>query len=195
MVRGESRTDAILDAALELMAQTGYDRLTMDAVASQAGASKATIYRRWPGKSALVIAALSRGGVAATAEVDTGGLRTDLIQAVAQMRDGLASQDGAVILGLLNAMRGNAELAEHVRRHVLSEKQAVIGRLVGRAVKRKELAAHADHELASEIASSLVFTRILVTGQPLDDDEIVRIVDTALMPVLTRESSRGGAQS
>jgi AcrR family transcriptional regulator len=195
VVRGESRTDAILDAALELMAQTGYDRLTMDAVASQAGASKATIYRRWPGKSALVIAALSRGGVAATAEVDTGGLRTDLIQAVAQMRDGLASQDGAVILGLLNAMRGNAELAEHVRRHVLSEKQAVIGRLVGRAVKRKELAAHADHELASEIASSLVFTRILVTGQPLDDDEIVRIVDTALMPVLTRESSRGGAQS
>lgn len=195
MVRGESRTDAILDAALELMAQTGYDRLTMDAVASQAGASKATIYRRWPGKSALVIAALSRGGVAATAEVDTGDLRTDLIQAVAQMRDGLASQDGAVILGLLNAMRGNAELAEHVRRHVLSEKQAVIGRLVGRAVKRKELAAHADHELVSEIASSLVFTRILVTGQPLDDDEIVRIVDTALMPVLTRESSRGGAQS
>ncbi len=59
MVRGEARTDAILDSALELMAATGYDRLTMDAVASRAGASKATIYRRWPGKSELVTAALA----------------------------------------------------------------------------------------------------------------------------------------
>jgi AcrR family transcriptional regulator len=191
VVRGEARTDAILDSAFELMAATGYDRLTIDAVASRAGASKATIYRRWPGKSEVVIAALARRGAASTAEVDTGNLRGDLIQTVTQMRDGLASQDGAVILGLLTAMRENVELAEHVRSHVLSEKRAVIGRLVERAVRRKELPAHADHELASEIASALVFTRILVTGQPLGDDEIVRIVDAALMPVLTRDSRKG----
>jgi AcrR family transcriptional regulator len=195
VVRGDSRTDAILDSALELMADIGYDRLTMDAVASRAGASKATIYRRWSGKSELVIAALARRGVAATADLDTGELRSDLIEAVGQMRDGLASQDGAVILGLLNAMRGNTELAEHVRNQVLSEKRAVIGRLVRRAAKRKELPAHADHELASEIASALVFTRLLVTGQPLGDDEIVHIVDAALMPVLCRDSLEGGRGS
>jgi AcrR family transcriptional regulator len=192
VARGEGRTDAILDAAVELMAVTGYDRLTIDAVASRAGASKATIYRRWPGKPQLVIAALARRGAVAAQEVDTGDLRGDLIQTVAQMRDGLASQDGAVILGLLNAMRENAELAEHVRAQVLNEKRAVIGRLVERAVDRKELPAHADHELASEIASALVFTRILVTGQPLGDDEIVRIVDAALMPVLTHRVREKG---
>jgi AcrR family transcriptional regulator len=186
VVRGEGRTDAILNSAVELMAVTGYDRLTIDAVASRAGASKATIYRRWPGKPELVIAALARRGAVATEEVDTGDLRADLIQTVGHMRDSLASQDGAVILGLLNAMRGNAVLAEHVRAQVLSEKRAVIGRLVERAVKRKELPARADHELASEIASALVFTRILVTGQPLGDDDIAHIVDAALMPVLTR---------
>lgn len=191
MVRGEARADAILDSAIELMAITGYDRLTIDAVAARSRASKATIYRRWPGKSELVIAALARHGAASAAEVDTGELRGDLIQAVTQMRDGLASQDGAVILGLLNAIRGNAELAEHVRSHVLSEKRAVIGRLVERSVTRKELPAHANHELASEIAAALVFTRVLVTGQPLGDDEIVRIVDAALMPVLTRDSKGG----
>jgi AcrR family transcriptional regulator len=123
VARGDARTDAILDATLELMASTGYDRLTIDAVASRAGASKATIYRRWPGKSELVMAALSRHSAAAIAEVDTGSLRSDLIQTVSQMRDSLASQDGVLILGVLNAMRGNAELAELVRSHVLGAKR------------------------------------------------------------------------
>jgi AcrR family transcriptional regulator len=195
VVRGEARTDAILDSALELMAATGYDRLTIDAVASHAGASKATIYRRWPGKSELVMAALSRRGAEATAEVDTGDLRGDLVQTLSHMRDSLASQDGAVILGLLNAMRENVALAELVRDHALSAKRSAIARLVRRAVERKELSARADHELASEIASALVFTRILVTGQLLDDAEIVRIVDSVLMPVLTRDPRKGGRQS
>jgi AcrR family transcriptional regulator len=192
VVRGEARTDAILDSALQLMAVTGYDRLTIDAVASHAGASKATIYRRWPGKPELVMAALSRRGAAATADVDTGDLRDDLIQTLGHMRDSLESQDGAVILGLLNAMRENVGLAELVRGHVLSAKRSAIARLVTRAVQRRELSARADHELASEIASALVFTRILVTGQPLDDAEIVRIVDAVLMPVLTRDPGKGG---
>jgi AcrR family transcriptional regulator len=191
VVRGEARTDAILDAALELMAATGYERLTIDAVAARAGASKATIYRRWPGKPELVMAALSRQGTAATAEVDTGDLRGDLAQAIKQMRDSLASQDGALILGLLNAMRENGELAEHVRGQVLSAKRSVIGALVARAIERGELPARADHELASEIAAALVFTRILVTGQPLDDTEVARIVDAVLMPVLTSDSGKG----
>ncbi len=188
MVRGDARTDAILDSALALMAATGYDRLTIDAVAARAGASKATIYRRWPGKPELVMAALSRRGTAATADVDTGDLRGDLAQAIKQMRDSLASQDGALILGLLNAMRENGELAEHVRGQVLSAKRSVIGGLVARAIERGKLPGGADHELASEIASALVFTRILVTGQPLDDAEIARIVDAVLMPVLKRDS-------
>ena len=94
-----------------------------------------------------------------------------------------------------HALPPSDELAEHVRNQVLSEKRAVIGRLVRRAAKRKELPAHADHELASEIASALVFTRLLVTGQPLGDDEIVHIVDAALMPVLCRDSLEGGRGS
>jgi AcrR family transcriptional regulator len=195
VARGDARTDAILDVTLQLMASTGYDRLTIDAVAAHAGASKATIYRRWPGKSELVVAAMSRHIAAATVEVDTGDLRGDLVQTLSHMRDSLASQDGALILGLLNAMRGNVELAELVRGHVLGAKRSVIARLVARAVKRKELSARADHELASEIASALVFTRILVTGQPLDDAEIVYIVDAVLMPVLTRDSRKGSRKS
>jgi AcrR family transcriptional regulator len=183
LVRGETRAEAILDATLRLLAEVGYDRLTMDAVASRAGASKATIYRRWRGKPELVMAALSRHAATGTA-VDTGSLRTDLVQTLAHMRDSLAQQDGGLVLGLLNAMRDNAVLAGVVRHQLLESKRSLIGEVVGHAIARGELPAGANHALAAEISSSLVFTRLLVTGQPIDDGELAQLVDTALLPVL-----------
>src|SRR5512141_1472504 len=79
-VEGE-RESEILDAALDLLAQVGYDRMTMDAVASHARASKATLYRRWSSKSSLVVDAILRTKEALqTPEVDTGSLREDLLQ-------------------------------------------------------------------------------------------------------------------
>ncbi|WP_297546447.1 helix-turn-helix domain-containing protein [Amycolatopsis sp.] len=60
VTRGEQREDAILLAVLELLAEVGYDQMTMDGVAARAHASKATIYRRWPGKAELVVTAVKR---------------------------------------------------------------------------------------------------------------------------------------
>ena len=78
-VEGE-RESQILDAALELLSHVGYDRMTMDAVAAQAKASKATLYRRWSTKSTLVVDALLGSKEALqTPEVDTGSLREDLV--------------------------------------------------------------------------------------------------------------------
>ena len=78
-IEGEREAE-ILDAALELLASSGYDRLTMDAVASAAKASKATLYRRWDTKAELVVDALSRAKGAPQLEpIDTGSLRGDLI--------------------------------------------------------------------------------------------------------------------
>lgn len=194
MDRGEARTDAILDAALQLIAEVGYDRLTMDAVASRAGASKATIYRRWQGKPELVIAALSRHTAADGETADTGSVRRDLVQTLAGMRDGLAQQDGALLLGLINAMRGNAELAEVVRRRLVEAKRSVIAEVVARAIANGELPAGANHALATEVASALIFARLLVTAQPMDDGELGHLVDAVLLPLLTQRCSAAGRQ-
>src|SRR3978361_1917850 len=79
-VEGE-RESQILDATLALLAKVGYDRLTMDAVAAEAKAGKATLYRRWPTKSSLVVDAVLQSKQALQApEVDTGSLREDLIR-------------------------------------------------------------------------------------------------------------------
>ncbi len=81
------REIAILRATLELLAESGYDQLTIDAVAARARCSKATIYRRWPDKAALVITAVRRhAGQPGIAAPDTGSLRSDLCAALQAMR-------------------------------------------------------------------------------------------------------------
>src|SRR5512147_2749500 len=78
------REQEILDAALEVLGEVGYDRLTMDAVAQRAKASKATLYRRWSSKARLVVEALAR--TKGVPEIpDTGDLRTDLVTAFCGM--------------------------------------------------------------------------------------------------------------
>src|SRR5205814_8700474 len=88
VVRGEQREQALLAATVHLLAEVGYQALTMDAVAARAQASKATIYRRWRNKAQLGKAALDRADAAYNAAVpETGSLRGDLLAVLAALRE------------------------------------------------------------------------------------------------------------
>jgi len=187
--RGAERETAILRATLELLAESGYDQLTIDAVAARARSSKATIYRRWPDKAALVVTAIRRhAGQPATAAPDTGSLRSDLLAALYAMRASLAGQDAALILGLIGAMHRDPELASAVREQVLQAKREVFGAVIARAAARGDAPAATDAELLAEICSAVLFSRLLVTGEPLDDAFTQHLVDAVLMPALGHPS-------
>src|SRR5580693_10631580 len=86
--RDEGREQAIRDAAIELLAEVGYDAMSIEAVAVRARSSKATIYRRWPGKAELVAEAIRRRSEPALQDIpDTGSLRSDLRVLVQRMFD------------------------------------------------------------------------------------------------------------
>ncbi len=183
------RETAILRATLELLAESGYDQLTIDAVAERARCSKATIYRRWPGKAGLVITAVRRHArQPAMAAPDTGSLRPDLLAALQGMRSSLSGQDAALILGLLTAMHRDPELAGTVREQVLQAKREVFGAVIARAAARGDVPATTDAALLAEIGSAVLFSRLLVTGEPLDDGFIEHLVDAVLMPALRQPS-------
>ena len=118
----------ILDAALEVLAEVGYDRLTMDAVAQRAKASKATLYRRWNSKATLVVDALATQK--ATPPVpDTGDLRTDLLTAFCGM-GGLTDHDTTATFGaVMTALSTDPEFAAEFRtRRPAAEGPAVADR-------------------------------------------------------------------
>ena len=182
------RDAAICDATLALLLEVGYDRMSMDAVAARAHASKATIYRRWPGKQELVLDAVRARGVGLTVAEDTGSLRGDLVATYRSAIHGSAADDADLIAGVLRAMRTTPELADCVRSQVIESKCDVSRVIVARAVARGELPAETDPLILHEVASALWFHRVLVVGGPVDDAFIAHVVDDVLMPLLDRSS-------
>ena len=182
------RDVAICDATLALLLEVGYDRMSMDAVAARAHASKATIYRRWPGKQELVLDAVKSRGPGLTVPEDTGSLRGDLVATYRSAVAGAAAEDADLIAGVLRAMRSAPELADCVRSQVLESKCDVSRTIVARAVERRELPATTDPLILHEVASALWFHRVLVVGADADDVFIVHVVDDVLMPLLDRST-------
>jgi AcrR family transcriptional regulator len=182
------RDVAICDAALALLLEVGYDRMSMDAVAARARASKATIYRRWPGKQELVLDAVRGRAPGMVVPEDTGSLRGDLVATYSAARHGAAADDADLIAGVLRAMRSTPEIADCVRAQVIESKCDVSRTLIARAIDRGELPDDTDPLLLHEVASALWFHRVLVVGAPVDDAFIAHVVDDVILPMLDRSN-------
>lgn len=183
--RGSAREQAILDAAMELVAEVGYDRITMDAIATRAQASKATIYRKWPGKSELIAAGLRRRWDSTSQRLpDTGSLRGDLTAAVAEMAEGLAGDEGALFLGLLEVMRHDDVLRGLFQQQVTRRSGEISDTVLGRAAGRGEARRDADGPQLIRLAFSQMLLTTLMNGQPPVAADQQRLVDSILLPLL-----------
>ena len=187
-VEGE-RESEILDAALVLLCRVGYDRLTMDAVAAEAKASKATLYRRWSGKPSLVVDAILRSKEALQApEVDTGSLREDLMQ-MACGHGGLTDTRSAEIMaGLVTALHHDPDFAVEFRTRVLGPKIEIGRRVFERAQARGEITADLDLDLLSNALAGIILHRSFVLGLPADEKTVAQVVDEIIVPAATRRS-------
>lgn len=187
-VRGRGRDSVIRDAALELLAEVGYDRMSMDAVAARAHASKATIYRHWPGKQELVLDAFACRAGEAFVPPDTGSLSGDIVAALRGMAAGFGGTDAELMVGVLRAMRNAPELADCVRAQVIEQKRYIGRTMVERAVRRGELPPNADPEVFHETAPALMFYRLIVLGQPIDDAYLEHVAGDVLVPLLVQSA-------
>jgi len=180
--RAEAREQAILDAALELVMEVGYDRLSMDALAERAHASKATIYRRWSGKAQVVVEAIRRRKHGQHVVPDTGSLRQDLLETLGGMCLSLDG-DGALVTGVMSAMRTDPELSGLMRAQVL-DGDSPVDVVIARAVARGELPPGSTGTLVNEVAPALVMARLVFRDEPLDEAFTVHLVDDVILPLL-----------
>src|SRR6476659_5137145 len=136
---------AILGATLRILQEEGYGGLTIEGVAVSAGVSRPTIYRRWPSKPALVVAALVQSARLAVPVLDTGSLRRDLI-AVQRRQVELMSTPEArrVTAGLIADLATDPELAQSYVSQYLVPRRAAVWQVLQRGVDRGALAADAD---------------------------------------------------
>jgi AcrR family transcriptional regulator len=182
--RDPQRRQAILDAALALVAEVGYDRTTVDAIATKAGVSKPTLYRRWPHGKPELIADAIRERHAETSQIpDTGTLRGDLLALVA-IQTGQLLDDIHLACGLLTALRSSPELSALMQDTVIAAERARFGEVLARA--------GVEHvsPLIADVSGALVFTRVTITGEPVDQAFAEELVDHVLLPTLNIHPSR-----
>jgi AcrR family transcriptional regulator len=180
----DARADeAILDAALEVLAEVGPSRFTVDEVAARAGCGKATIYRRWPSRGALLLdTGHHRMGLHIT-DPDTGSARDDLVvifgQLVQKMRDTAA---GKIVPAVIAEAAVNPEMRE-VLAAFLHDRRQIAFAVVRRGVARGELPEGTEVELVLDLLGGLVFFRVLMANNPPDDAAVTAVVDTVLAGV------------
>jgi AcrR family transcriptional regulator len=177
------REDEILDATVALVAELGYDRLTMDAVATAAKASKATLYRRWQTKADLVVDAVTRAKRCPMPEdVDTGSLRGDLISM--SCGDGGFKEElpMSVIAGLLTALQRDADLQKAVQERFLGPRFALVNEVYARAVRRGEIAPGVDIQLLATTLPAVIIHHAFILGIEPTDDLILRVIDNVILP-------------
>jgi AcrR family transcriptional regulator len=184
-----SRDKAIFDAALEGLGEVGYDRLTMDSIASRAHAGKGTIYRRWPSKAALVVDAIVawREQVApAVAVEDTGSLRGDLeaLLSVLPDFDVAARRLMTVFAGLVSAAIRDPELKALVENHLLQRPRQVVEMLLARGVARGEISTDRPLRLVPDLIVGLNFVHMM-SDSGSDRDYIRRVFDEVVIPLVT----------
>lgn len=183
-VEGE-REQEILDATLDILAEVGYDRLTMDAVATRAKASKATLYRRWSGKAQLVIDALI-ADKAPLPPVDTGTLRGDLIGTFCGMGGLTDPQQLAIIASVITAIGRDEEFAEAFRRDFIAPKKALGDEIYRRAQERGEISEDIDLDLITAALPGIILHRAFLLGDPPTPELVEKVVDQLILPAVTR---------
>jgi AcrR family transcriptional regulator len=168
--RNDAAEEAILDAAFRLLSDPAVETLTIDAIASEAGVGRQTIYRWWPSKGAVVADALARYAQAVVPERHTGSLRGDLEAFLVDSFAGLQDQG---LAGRLRQIVAGAQQDEHVARALAdftAVRRAALRALLERGRDSGELSPDADLDLLVDMAYGVLYYRLLVGHAPLDEN-------------------------
>jgi AcrR family transcriptional regulator len=179
--RSEKASQAILEAAADLLLENGLTAVSMDAVAARAGVSKATIYRWWPTKETLALDALYHEWAAVPSPRDTGSLRGDLLSLLRPwVRLAGRRPYGRAIAALITEAQTDPEFAREYRARFVEPRRDLARTIFRRAIERGEIPASTKTEVVLDLLYGPVYHRLLHGHAPLNDRFIRDVIDTTL---------------
>jgi AcrR family transcriptional regulator len=183
--RGAELEAAILRAAADELAETGYPGLTMDRVAQRAGTNKNAIYRRWPNRAALAVAAYRHLAEDKLSPPDTGNLRDDALALLRAINCGQSSPAARILRGLLTGVGDEPELREQLHELAAEGGTNPWLTILDRAVARGEAPETALRPRVATVALVLLRNEFLTRGlTTVDDAVLVEIVDEVYLPLV-----------
>jgi AcrR family transcriptional regulator len=179
------REAELLAVTLRLLQEHGYDRLTVEAVASAARASKATVYRRWPSKAELVLAAFIEGVRQVAVPPNTGTLRGDLLQ-LGETISQQGRQHASTIRAVLVEVSRHPALNDAMQHQFIDQRKALIQHVLHEAVDRGEIAEAAITDELWDLLPGYLIFRSITSDRPPTRRTVQVLVDEVMLPGLTR---------
>lgn len=165
--RSEEARLAILRTTLELLAKIGFSALTIEEVAERASVGKATVYRWWPDKAALIADAFANSTVSKLHFPDTGSVYTDLSQQMRQLIRVFRSPRGRIVSAILAAGQGDPTLLIAFRERFMMPRRHEAYSTLDRAIARGELRKNIDRDLLLDSLYGPIYMRFLIQHDPL----------------------------
>ncbi|MGC5324237.1 TetR/AcrR family transcriptional regulator [Brevibacillus sp. SYSU BS000544] len=170
---------SILTAAYELLLEIGFGAVTVDKIAERAGVSKATIYKWWPNKAAVVMDGFLSAATTRLPVPDTGSVFNDILFHASNLARFLTSREGKIITELIGEGQFDSGLAQEYQARYFQPRRLEARQLMERGVKRGELKKDLDIGLSTDLIYGPIFYRLLVTGEKLDDSYVQQLVISA----------------
>jgi len=167
--RSEDCRQKILNAADELLARDGFSRMSIEAIARLAGTSKATIYRWWPSKAAIVMEALLAATEADVFVKPSSSAEEDLLEKVRRAIALFRGPKGRVIASLIGQAQSDREIGEAYRTQILVPRRADLRQAIERAIRAGTFSPDIDIDLAIDLLFGPLYQRLLLRHAPMDD--------------------------
>lgn len=170
---------SILLASYELLLENGFQAVTVDKIADHAQVSKATIYKWWPNKAAVVMDGFFYAAGTRLPVPDTGSAYNDILLHATNLAMFLISQEGTIITELLGEGQFDSGLAEAYRARFFRPRRLEARSLLEKGIERGELKKSLDIDICIDLIYGPIFYRLLVTGDTLDETYVQQLVTNA----------------
>ncbi len=187
--RDHSRDADILNATLNVLAESGYERMTMDMVANEAKAGKGTMYRRWASKAELVLESIEHMKLSQfnnSQLPDTGTLRGDILALLQPQSVEDAQRKLKIMAGVATLISQHQSLADAAHAAFVEPWIEVNKILIERSIKRGEASktSNSNIKIVSQILPSMAAYRMLIARKDFDRPFAISLVDNVLLPTL-----------
>ena len=177
--RDRALDDRILEQVIALLGSHGYAGLTLDALAARSGVAKTTILRRWPSKAAVAAAGVERLALQSVDVPDSGDLRVDLLALLHGAVEAFVRGRGQFVARLIREAGHHPEIADLLYTVIHTRRQAY-RRVLALAIARGELAPSIDQDLLIDLLIGPIWTRMLITRDPITREYVDSIVEAVL---------------
>jgi AcrR family transcriptional regulator len=173
--RSEAARRAILSSTLGLLQHTGFSELSIEAIAADANVGKATVYRWWPNKGALVVDAFSSSVKKRLSFPDTGSVHTDMSLQMNHVVELFRSPRGQIVAALIGGGQTDPELIEAFRERFVRPRRMDAYETLRRGIERGELPRNADLDLILDSLYGAIYMRFLIWKDGLNEEFIEQV--------------------